>query len=121
MSTPVLEIRDLAVTLPRGADRVHAVEGVGLTVGRGEIVCLVGESGSGKSVIAHAIMGLLPKSLAATGGEIRLIGENLLAADESRLRALRCTRILITHFFRNGLKNAVALSPHSGRSPIRFQ
>ena len=89
----MLAIRDLAVTLPRGADRVHAVEGVGLTVGRGEIVCLVGESGSGKSVIAHAIMGLLPKGLAATGGEIRLAGENLLTAGPSRLRELRCTRM----------------------------
>jgi len=93
MSTPVLEIRNLTVTLPRGGDRVHAVEGVDLTVDRGEIVCLVGESGSGKSVIAHAIMGLLPKELAATGGDIRLTGENLLTADASRLRELRCTRM----------------------------
>ena len=93
MSAPVLEIRNLTVTLPRGGDRVHAVEGVDLTVDRGEIVCLVGESGSGKSVIAHAIMGLLPKELAATGGDIRLTGENLLAADASRLRELRCTRM----------------------------
>jgi peptide/nickel transport system ATP-binding protein len=93
VSTPVLEIRDLTVTLPRDGDRVHAVEGVSLTVDRGEIVCLVGESGSGKSVIAHAIMGLLPKELAATGGDIRLTGENLLTADASRLRELRCTRM----------------------------
>jgi len=89
----VLEIRDLTVRLPGGADRVHAVAGVGLTVDRGEIVCLVGESGSGKSVIAHAIMGLLPKGLAASGGDIRLTGENLLTADASRLRELRCTRM----------------------------
>jgi peptide/nickel transport system ATP-binding protein len=93
VSTPVLEIRNLTVTLPRGGDRVHAVEGVDLTVDRGEIVCLVGESGSGKSVIAHAVMGLLPKELAATGGDIRLTGENLLTADASRLRELRCTRM----------------------------
>ena len=93
MSTPVLDIRNLTVTLPHGADRVHAVENVSLDVERGEIVCLVGESGSGKSVIAHAIMGLLPKGLAATGGDIRLTGENLLTADPSRLRELRCTRM----------------------------
>jgi peptide/nickel transport system ATP-binding protein len=93
VSIPVLDIRNLTVALPTGADRAHAAEGVGLTVDRGEIVCLVGESGSGKSVIAHAIMGLLPKGLAATGGEIHLIGENLLTADESRLRELRCTRM----------------------------
>ncbi len=93
MSAAVLDIRNLTVALPSGADRAHAVEGVGLTVERGEIVCLVGESGSGKSVIAHAIMGLLPRGLVATGGEILLTGENLLTADESRLRELRCTRM----------------------------
>ena len=93
MSTPVLDIRDLTVALPPGADRARAVERVNLTVDRGEILCLVGESGSGKSVIAHTIMGLLPKGLAATGGKIQLTGENLLAASESRLRELRCTRM----------------------------
>ena len=93
MSTPVLDIRNLAVALPPGADRALAVDGIHLTVDRGEIVCLVGESGSGKSVIAHAIMGLLPKTLAAIRGDIRLTGENLLAADEARLRELRCTRM----------------------------
>jgi len=93
MSAPVLEIRNLTVTLPRGADRVHAIKGVDLTVDRGEIVCLVGESGSGKSVIAHAVMGLLTKGLSATDGDIRLTGENLLTADASRLRELRCTRM----------------------------
>jgi len=93
MSTPVLDIRGLTVALPPGADRARAVEGVNLTVDRGEIVCLVGESGSGKSVIAHSVMGLLPKALAVAGGEIRLTGENLLAANEARLRELRCTRM----------------------------
>jgi len=93
LSTPVLDIRDLAVVLPPDADRALAVDGVSLTVDRGEIVCLVGESGSGKSVIAHAVMGLLPKGLAAIRGDISLTGEHLLAADEARLRDLRCTRM----------------------------
>ncbi|MEO8345280.1 MAG: ABC transporter ATP-binding protein [Betaproteobacteria bacterium] len=93
MSTPVLDLRELTVALPPGADRACAIQGVNLSVDRGEIVCLVGESGSGKSVIAHAVMGLLPKELAATGGEIRLTGENLLAASAARLRELRCTRM----------------------------
>ena len=93
MTTQVLDIRDLSIALPLGADRGLAVEGVDLTVDRGEILCLVGESGSGKSVIAHATMGLLPKGLAASRGEIRLTGENVLAASPSRLRELRCTRM----------------------------
>ncbi len=93
MSTPALDLRDLTVVLPPYADRACAVAGVNLSVDRGEIVCLVGESGSGKSVIAHAIMGLLPKGLSASGGEIRLTGEDLLSAEPSRLRQLRCTRM----------------------------
>ena len=90
---PVLEVRNLSVALPAGADRVHAVEKVSFTVNPGEIVCLVGESGSGKSVIAFTVMGLLAKALKPTDGEILLEGENILAAGETRLRELRCTRM----------------------------
>jgi peptide/nickel transport system ATP-binding protein len=90
---PVLEVRNLSVALPAGADRVHAVEKVSFTVNPGEIVCLVGESGSGKSVIAFTVMGLLAKALKPTSGEILLEGENVLAAGETRLRELRCTRM----------------------------
>src|SRR5215468_11854861 len=90
---PVLEVRNLSVTLPKGADREFAVDKVNFTVKPGEIVCLVGESGSGKSVIAFTIMGLLAKALRPTSGEIVLEGENVLAADEARLRELRCTRM----------------------------
>ena len=88
-----LDIRNLSISLPRGADRAHAVTNVNLTVNRGEIVCLVGESGSGKSVIAHAVMGLSPKELQATGGEILLDGEDILKATPDRLRELRCVRM----------------------------
>jgi len=90
---PVLEVRNLTVALPPGADRAHAVEKVSFTVSPGEIVCLVGESGSGKSVIAFTVMGLLAKALKPVGGEILLEGENVLAASEERLRELRCTRM----------------------------
>ena len=90
---PVLEVRNLSVALPAGADRVHAVEKVSFTVNPGEIVCLVGKSGSGKSVIAFTVMGLLAKALKPTEGEILLEGENILAAGETRLRELRCTRM----------------------------
>ena len=90
---PVLEVRNLSVSLPAGADRAYAVEKVSFTVNPGEIVCLVGESGSGKSVIAFTVMGLLAKALKPTSGEILLEGENILAAGESRLRELRCTRM----------------------------
>jgi len=91
MST--LEVRDLTVRLPIGGDRAEAVSGVSFSVERGEILCLVGESGSGKTVIAHSIMGLLPKTLALSGGQIRLEGEELRTASEKRRRELRGARM----------------------------
>jgi len=90
---PVLEVRGLAIALPPGADRALAAKDVSFHVGAGEIVCLVGESGSGKSTIAQAVMGLLPKGLQASAGQILLQGEDLLQVGEARLRELRCTRM----------------------------
>ena len=93
-TSPILEIRDLHVSLPAGGDRRHAIAGVSLDLHEDEILCIVGESGSGKSMMARAIMGLLPgPQVFASGGEIRFEGEDLLAASEARLRALRGSRI----------------------------
>jgi peptide/nickel transport system ATP-binding protein len=93
MASTLLEVDDLSIALPGGAERPNAVDGVSFDVAAGEIVCLVGESGSGKSVIAQSVMGLLPPELRASRGIVRLDGENLLTAGEARLRALRCTRM----------------------------
>ena len=93
MIGPILEVKNLTVALPVGGDRRHAVEGVSLAVNPGEIVCIVGESGSGKSVTAFSVMGLLPKVLKPSGGEILLEGENVLRASAQRLRDLRGTRM----------------------------
>ena len=92
-ATPILEVKNLSVALPVGGDRSTAVRNVSFTVGKGEILCLVGESGSGKSVIAQSVMGLLPKSLPITAGQILLQGEDITHAPLSRLRALRATRM----------------------------
>src|SRR5438105_2889196 len=91
MST--LELSRLTVRLPQGAERPEAVSDVSFSVERGELLCLVGESGSGKTVIAHAIMGLVPKTLAVAGGEIRLEGEELTQASAARRRRLRGSRM----------------------------
>jgi peptide/nickel transport system ATP-binding protein len=92
-TAPVLAVHDLTIALPPGADRGTAVRRVSFEVGRGEIVCLVGESGSGKSVIAHGVMGLLPRALPITGGRIELQGEDITHASPARLRELRATRM----------------------------
>jgi peptide/nickel transport system ATP-binding protein len=90
---PVLDVRGLTIALPSGGDRKEAVSKVSFRVERGEIVCLVGESGSGKSVIAQAVMGLLPDTLPVTAGEVILEGEEIAHAGRDRLRRLRATRM----------------------------
>jgi peptide/nickel transport system ATP-binding protein len=93
-AAPILEIGDLTVALPRGGDRVNAVEGVSLSVGAGEIVCVVGESGSGKSVTAQAVMGLLPKGqLTLSKGSIKLEEQELTTKTRKEIRDLRGARM----------------------------
>ena len=89
MTVPVLQVEDLTVALPRGGDRREAVSGVSFEIPKGQLVCLVGESGSGKSIIAHTVMGLSPRNVRATAGEVRVNGEALLHAAPHRLRQLR--------------------------------
>lgn len=56
MTAPLLDVRDLRVEYGSRRDPVTAVDGVGFTLSRGEVVAVVGESGSGKSTTAHAIL-----------------------------------------------------------------
>ncbi|MGY6633703.1 MAG: ABC transporter ATP-binding protein [Alkalilacustris sp.] len=91
---PVLEMSQVRVALPAGADRAHALEALDLTVRAGETVCLVGESGSGKSLAAGAIMRLLPEPrVRMTGGTIRFDGTDLATLSEPAMRGLRGDRM----------------------------
>ena len=89
---PVLEVRNLAVSLPSGADRAHAVENVSFTVNPGEIVCLVGESGSGKSVCSQAIMGLLPRTAKISDGSILFDDPRTAAPPMLKVKSLKFAR-----------------------------
>ncbi|WP_188260374.1 ABC transporter ATP-binding protein [Azospirillum tabaci] len=91
--TPLLDVRNLTIDLPRGADRPHAVQDLTFTLEPGEILCVVGESGSGKSMTAHAVMGLLPKAVKVSSGEIRHQGTDVFSLPERDQRALRGGRI----------------------------
>ncbi|WP_088159079.1 ABC transporter ATP-binding protein [Achromobacter xylosoxidans] len=91
---PLLDIRGLSIRLPAGADRALAVREACLSVAAGETLCIVGESGSGKSMIANAVMGLLPQPLVApVAGSIAFQGQDLLALQEPQWRTLRGNRI----------------------------
>jgi len=92
MTQPVVDISHLTIALPAGADRSHAVTDMNLRIDAGEVVCLLGESGSGKSVVAHAIMGLLPRALTISGGSICVQGQ-----DVARLAPEQCARLRGRH------------------------
>lgn len=88
-SPPLLEVRDLSISVGHGADRVNAVEGVSFTVPAGAAIGLVGESGSGKSLTLRAILGLLPAGAQISGGSVRLSGRELVGASSAELRRAR--------------------------------
>jgi peptide/nickel transport system ATP-binding protein len=87
MTEPVLDLRDLSVTLATDRGRLVPVDGVSFSVAPGKTLAVVGESGCGKSVTALAIMGLLPPN-GTTGGSVRLAGRELttMAPEDRRLK-----------------------------------
>ncbi|MFA6967920.1 ABC transporter ATP-binding protein [Bosea sp. (in: a-proteobacteria)] len=98
----ILRISDLHLGFTIHGLTRDVVKGVSLRVPAGKTVALVGESGSGKSVISQAIMGLLPRAGAITGGEILfrdpLAPDNpidiaSLPAEGKEIRSLRGGRI----------------------------
>ncbi|WP_420098108.1 dipeptide ABC transporter ATP-binding protein [Corynebacterium sp.] len=90
--TPLLEIRDLAVSYRTRRGEVDAVKDVNLTVRRGRVTAIVGESGSGKSTSAMATLGLLPDN-ATVSGEILLEGRSLRNLSRREWRTVRGRRI----------------------------
>jgi peptide/nickel transport system ATP-binding protein len=77
----VVQVRDLHVSFSgsAGGRTVHAVNGVDLTVARGETVALIGESGSGKSVTLRALLRLHAPRRTRMSGSIRVAGHDVLA------------------------------------------
>ena len=98
MSSPqntsqILSVKGLKVTFHTYAGDVKALDGVELTVRKGEILGLVGESGCGKSVTSLSIVGLLPPNARVEGGEVLLGGTNLLGMSKEGLRKVRLSDI----------------------------
>ncbi|MFL6837509.1 MAG: ATP-binding cassette domain-containing protein, partial [Bradyrhizobium sp.] len=85
----ILSLENLSVRLPRGADRPRALSGVSLSVASNEILCVVGESGSGKSMMANAIMRLLPNEVRIESGRMMFEGRDLCAASVAEMREVR--------------------------------
>jgi len=88
MSAPYLAISALRVHFPGTCGLLRAVDGVDLSLDRGERFGLIGESGSGKTMVALSLMGLLPPS-ARREGSIRLAGRELVGLAPREMRRLR--------------------------------
>lgn len=82
----ILKINDLHVSFPTHYGTNIAVDGVNLSVKKGEIFGIVGESGCGKSMTALSVMRLLSASGRITGGEIFIDGENILTLSEKQMQ-----------------------------------
>jgi ABC-type dipeptide/oligopeptide/nickel transport system ATPase component len=89
-SLPLLEVRHLRVSFRSRREMTSVVHGVSFDLGAGETLALVGESGSGKSVTCLALTGLLPQPPACrVEGSVRLLGRELVGAEQAALRAVR--------------------------------
>jgi peptide/nickel transport system ATP-binding protein len=93
MSSPVLQVRDLATHFGTRAGVVKAVDGISFHIEAGEVVGLVGESGSGKSITGLSILGLIDPPGRIVSGSVMLQGQELVGASSGTLRGLRGRRM----------------------------
>ncbi|MCP3765028.1 ABC transporter ATP-binding protein [Domibacillus sp. A3M-37] len=90
-SSPVLDIKNLSISLHGGNGQKERilVKKLNFSIRPGEILGLAGESGSGKSLTASAILGLLPKSLKVSEGQIKFDGRELTSLSGKEMGRLR--------------------------------
>jgi peptide/nickel transport system ATP-binding protein len=92
-TAPLLAIEGLRTVFPIDGGELAAVDGVDLTVRRGQTLGIVGESGCGKSMLSLSTMGLVPSPGRIAAGRIVFDGEDLAKLPAERLRQLRGRRI----------------------------
>lgn len=91
---PLLELKNLSVHYITDEVTVKAVNGISLTIEKGESLGLVGETGAGKTTTALSIMQLVPNPPGKiVGGEILLEGQDLNKLSEVKKRELRGNRV----------------------------
>ncbi|MBC7517717.1 MAG: ABC transporter ATP-binding protein [Microbacteriaceae bacterium] len=93
-TAPILEVENLGVDFWVAGEWIPAAVGLNYVVRPGEVLAIVGESGSGKSVSSMALLGLMPANGRAHGS-VRLNGEELIGASQSRLRQVRGKNIAV--------------------------
>ena len=84
-----LEVKNLTTEFPGPAGPIPVVDGIDLSIKRGEVVALVGESGCGKSLTALSLLRLIPKPGRITNGSVALEGKSLLNLSVPEMRRVR--------------------------------
>jgi len=103
----VLDVRDLRIYIEVFEGLSKIVDGVNLTLKKGETVSLVGETGCGKSLTAKAVLRLIPTPPARVSGEIFFEGKDLLRMGEDEFSLLRGKKI-----------SMVPQHPHTSLNPV---
>lgn len=85
MNKVLLETKDLKKYFETSKGKLHAVDGISISIREGETLGVVGESGCGKSTLGRVILRLLD----ATGGEVSFDGDNILSYQSRQMRELR--------------------------------
>ena len=88
-----LEVKDLKVEFPSRRGTLTALDGISLSIERGEVLGVVGESGAGKSLTGLSIIGLLEPPGRIAGGEIRLEGKRIDNLSPEEMRRVRGRRV----------------------------
>jgi putative ABC transport system ATP-binding protein len=89
IGAPLVQVRNLYLTVPSAAGPVNILRGIGLDITAGEVVGIVGPSGSGKTSLLMVLAGLE----SASSGSVWLDGKEVTALDEDTLARLRRTTV----------------------------
>src|SRR5262249_53568482 len=122
---PLLSVEGLETHFATSEGVLRAVDGVSVTVDKGEVLGLVGESGCGKSVTSLSIMRLVPPPGKIAAGRVLFRGDDLRAKDAEGMRLVRGAEIAMVFqepmtslnpVFSIGDQIASAVLAHGGRS-----
>jgi len=105
VTEPVIQLKDVSLTLGDGASSVHVLKGVSLDVAQGEATGIVGPSGSGKSTLLMVLAGLE----SVDSGTVRIAGELLNGKSEDQIAAFRGRNIGIVFQSFHLIPNMTAL------------
>lgn len=110
---PLLEIDRLTVRFRLRDAVVHAVSDLSLSIRPGELLAVVGESGCGKSVLAHALLRLLPRNATVTGQA------RLTVPGQAPVDLITCGQRQLARAVRGRAVGLVPQSPATALTPVR--